>query len=415
MSSHQSPQSSAGRGPASSPFAGTDPTLYSPELARDTKHRRDNNSIATVVGRGKKAGVSIVFEKAKHLPTPPPHIQGSYVNEISEDAPDFVSRYQLVSQLPDGTNAGLDIEHELFSVQHQMKLVSTFLFFFFMTLLIVYKYACFSTCVPTYTRGVYLRYDDLREAAEGKDVLEQHGFTVEYVSGYQYALAKSQDTAQLNEFEGQIQLSVMIDANPEHAIWEYTQVDHCVMVVAIEQVCQAFGTVRGYHHVDTDNDKMTLTFRIEFHSVDAANRAVHSLNTDPVWGTNSEVSHPSFACLAAMLILFQKSFQWVTVSSVLWAGDRAVNSPHRTKPRVDDQGRFVGYRPATNPLTTQSYYRHPADQHNRVRRERILDGSDVRTTVMLRNIPNKMDWVRHTFPCSCSSANLAAVVPQSYP
>jgi hypothetical protein len=94
----------------------------------------------------------------------------------------------------------------------------------------------------------------------------------------------------------------------------------------------------------------------------------------------------------------QKSFQWVTMSPALWIGDRATNSPHRSKPRVDDQGRFVGYRPAVNALTGHPYYRHPADQHNRVRRERILDGSDVRTTIMLRNIPNKMDWVCLTSP-----------------
>jgi hypothetical protein len=125
MSSQHSPQSSAGRGPASSPFAGTNPTLYSPELARDSKHRRDNPSIATVVG-GRKKG--IVFEKAKHLPTPPPHIPGSYVNEISETDPNFISRYMLVTQLPDGASAGLDIEHELFAAQHQMKLVNVLLF-----------------------------------------------------------------------------------------------------------------------------------------------------------------------------------------------------------------------------------------------------------------------------------------------
>jgi hypothetical protein len=69
-----------------------------------------------------------------------------------------------------------------------------------------------------------------------------------------------------------------------------------------------------------------------------------------------------------------------------------MNSPHRTKPRVDDQGRFVGYRPSLANFNGPSQ-RHPTDQHNRVRRERILDGSDVRTTIMLRNIPNKMDWV----------------------
>ncbi|KAF2654717.1 hypothetical protein K491DRAFT_581158, partial [Lophiostoma macrostomum CBS 122681] len=30
---------------------------------------------------------------------------------------------------------------------------------------------------------------------------------------------------------------------------------------------------------------------------------------------------------------------------------------------------------------------------NRVRRDKVADGSDVRTTVMLRNIPNKLDWL----------------------
>ncbi|KAF2736952.1 hypothetical protein EJ04DRAFT_389527, partial [Polyplosphaeria fusca] len=32
--------------------------------------------------------------------------------------------------------------------------------------------------------------------------------------------------------------------------------------------------------------------------------------------------------------------------------------------------------------------------HNRVRRDRILDGSDVRTTIMIRNCPNRMDWLQ---------------------
>jgi hypothetical protein len=265
-----------------------------------------------------------------------------------------------------------------------------------LTLLTVNKYACFSSCVPVYSRGVYLRYDDLHDAAEGKDILEQHGFHVDYISGYQYALVKSQDTALLNEFEGQIQLSILIDANPEHAIWEFTETDYAAMTVAVEQVCLAFGPVRTLVHVETNNDKMLLVFRVEFFGVDAANRAVHSLIIDPIWGSNKEVSHPLLSCRDAMLTSAQKSFQWVTLNPALWTGDRAINSPHRVKPRVDDQGRFVGYRPAVNALTGHPYYRHPADQHNRVRRERILDGSDVRTTIMLRNIPNKMDWVCFT-------------------
>lgn len=58
---------------------------------------------------------------------PAPHIQGAFVNEMFEAERAYISRFQFVSQLPDGTDAGLDSEHELFSVQHQMKLVSIFL------------------------------------------------------------------------------------------------------------------------------------------------------------------------------------------------------------------------------------------------------------------------------------------------
>jgi hypothetical protein len=116
--SQQSPQSSSGRGPASSPYAGTDPTLYSPELSRNPRqgHRRQTTVIA--------AGKSIVEE---------PSVTDKYpfmkfANELAEEDLNFISRYQFVTQLPDGTNAGMDPEQELFRVQHQMKLASTFTF-----------------------------------------------------------------------------------------------------------------------------------------------------------------------------------------------------------------------------------------------------------------------------------------------
>lgn len=159
-------------------------------------------------------------------------------------------------------------------------------------MLTVCKYACFSNCVPFYARGVYLRFDDLREAAEAKDILEQHDFTIDYVTGYQFALAKTQDTAQLNEFEGQIQLSIMIEPNPEHAVWEFSEADYAELSVIVERICGVFGTLRNIIHVETIESKMLLTFRVEFHSVDAAHRASHSLRIDPIWGFSHEVCHP---------------------------------------------------------------------------------------------------------------------------
>lgn len=144
--------------------------------------------------------------------------------------------------------------------------------------------------MPVYTRGVHLRYDDLREAAEAKDILAQHGFGVDWITGYEFALAKSQDTAQLNEFEGQVKISVVIRPYTEQAAFEFTNADLAEVTEAVEITANVFGTVRGCVHIETYDTKMTLVFRVEFHSGDAATRAVQSLTVDPVWGINNAVS-----------------------------------------------------------------------------------------------------------------------------
>ncbi len=216
------------------------------------------------------------------------------------------------------------------------------------------------------------------------------------MSGYDFALAKSQDTAQLNEFEGQVQLPVVIVPTPEHARWEFTLVDLEDLTKNLETAVGIFGPVRNCIHIDTDEANMALIFRLEYHSVDAANRAVQSLRADSVWGVSNQVS-----CLLTrlhashVLTAFQNTFRWRIAGPTAWTGERALNSPHRTKPRIDDQGRFVDYRPAPDrvPIGVHVYHPHPHDQHNRVRRDHILHGTDVRTTIMLRNIPNKLDWV----------------------
>ncbi|EMD92027.1 hypothetical protein COCC4DRAFT_145458 [Bipolaris maydis ATCC 48331] len=365
--SHNSPQSSTAHGPSSSPYAGTDPTLYSPDMDRKTHlgHRRQITAIAAGKLPVKDAKDKPTIIKAD-LPLPAISADGAFTNELSEDDNGYVSRYQFISRLPDGTHAGLDSEHELFSVQHQMKL-----------------YACFLNAVPYYSRGVFIRYDDLRDAAEGKDILEQHEFTVDYVTPYDFAKAKAQDTASLKEFEGQIKLGIVIDPNPDQAVWEFSSEDLTEVSNFLKITAQAFGEVRNITHVDSLQDKMVIVYRIEFFSIDAAVRAVQSLRMDPVWGINRH-----------------KSFQWCTSDPALWSDEHVATSPNRPKPRLDAHGRIYGYRFAPNHQIPDqysdrrsSYHNHPHDQHNRVRRERILDGSDVRTTVMLRNIPNKLDWM----------------------
>jgi hypothetical protein len=129
--SQQSPQSSSGRGPASSPYAGTDPTLYSPELARNPRqgHRRQTTVIAAGNPIVEEPSVTDKYPFMKsNLPLADHYVEGAFANELAEENLNFISRYQFVTQLPDGTNAGMDPEQELFRVQHQMKLVSTFTF-----------------------------------------------------------------------------------------------------------------------------------------------------------------------------------------------------------------------------------------------------------------------------------------------
>lgn len=257
------------------------------------------------------------------------------------------------------------------------------------------QYACFANSVPVFARGVYLRFDDLHDAAEAKDILEQHDFLVNYVSGYDFAIAKTQETAQLNEFEGQLKLTVLIEPHPGQSAWVLLMDDLDMITKSVELTAGVFGVVRNCVHVDSVDDKLLLDFRIEFHSIDAANRAVQSLRIDPVWSLGNDVSNLTSSFVFGILTPLQKSFKWYTASASHWTGERALASPQRIKPRIDDQGRIVGYRPAADQFPGVNAYRHPHDQHNRVRRERILDGGDVRTTIMLRNIPNKLDWVCH--------------------
>jgi hypothetical protein len=217
---------------------------------------------------------------------------------------------------------------------------------------------------------------------------------------YDYARAQDKDLGKVKEFEGQIYLPISIKANPEHAVWEFTSDDFANITKNVELIAKEFGPVRNIVHTDTMDDTMHLGFRVEFDSIDAAHRAVQSLRLESLFGYGSDVSN-SPPLLCNLLTLLQNSYIWTTVDKEVggWAGESLL-SPPRYLPRIDAHGRyFPGYN--TSPTRRPYFDRqssHPHDQHNRVRRERILDGSDVRTTVMLRNIPAALDWVS-LLPC----------------
>ena len=52
------------------------------------------------------------------LPAPAVSSNVGFANELSEDDNGFVSRYMFISQLPDGTPAGMDRDHEFFIIQN---------------------------------------------------------------------------------------------------------------------------------------------------------------------------------------------------------------------------------------------------------------------------------------------------------
>jgi hypothetical protein len=110
---------------------------------------------------------------------------------------------------------------------------------------------------------------------------------------YDYARAQDKDLGKVKEFEGQIYLPVLIEANPDHAIWEFTSEDLAGIIKNVETIAKAFGAVRHVVHIDTLEDKMQLIFRIEFDSINAAHRSIQSLRLDPVYELQADVSTPS--------------------------------------------------------------------------------------------------------------------------
>ncbi|KAL1608332.1 hypothetical protein SLS60_003273 [Paraconiothyrium brasiliense] len=358
---HTPPPSSSTRGPSSSPFAGTDPTLYTPEAVRKGGRSAAQESKAN----GKKPIVEV--PSIRHTPyhglVPQPHQLPVFVNEIDAASRDFISRYVLVQLIPDGNRdieAGTDHETELAKVEEKMK-----------------EYAVFDMCVPIYSRGVYLRFDNLQDAGAGKLILEQHLFRCCYVDNYTFAIAKSQDTAAIDEFEGQIRVEVHAAPIVDGLQLLFTLNDLKGMHDDLEAALSRFGPIRDFVHASTDQGSMVFTFRFEFYSVEVANRARASLLEHPL---NRMDQHGLWS--------------WNVFRAENWIGPRPPNSPHRRLPRIDDKGRFMEFRhaPIVNPPSFS-----PRDEddysHNKVNRQRIVQGLDVRTTIMLRNIPNKLDWM----------------------
>jgi hypothetical protein len=362
--------------------------MYSPEMAR-------NGQSAVAAGKQKALETVTINDTVYDGLHPRPHDLGFFIDELDATQPHFVSRFVFVERAPHGTAAGTDPELEQHEVQIIMKLVRI-VFSIHDTSLTSKQYMCFDKAVPVYSRGVCLRFDSLMDACEAVELLRAQQFIVSFKDTYDFALAKSQDTASINEFEGQAMIVVAVESSEIGAPLDFDFNGLQCLCHSLERMMNCFGRVRTYAHYKTTESaiQLLLFFRFEFQSAEAATRAVASLKIDPMSGMDQQVSPPIHSSLCS-LTFDQTTVQWTTVDAAAWNGQRAPNSPHRSKPPVDDRGRHTGYVHASIP--DLSARRRAPDNHNRVRKGPILDGTDVRTTIMLRNIPNKLDWVYDPF------------------
>lgn len=221
--------------------------------------------------------------------------------------------------------------------------------------------------LETQTKGdIYVRFDSINDAIKAKTIFGKHGLPASFVAQHQFANAKFQDLSSVNDFEGQVKLTVSTDPFSTPARLALT-------ANYARNMCEMFGNVRQLE-VITDHDP--VVFRVAFDSIDAANRAVQ------VFGIKTVCALPNVSPPCSHPELVLTTFEDAIGSFLMEPWTVNGSSPAIALPIVHAEN-----------TTMMTARRHPNDQHNRVRRERIVDGSDIRTTVMLRNIPNKMDWV----------------------
>lgn len=225
--------------------------------------------------------------------------------------------------------------------------------------------------------------------------MEQHLFRCVYVDNYQFALAKSQDTAAIDEFEGQLRIDVSATSVVPGMNVQFTLNDLRLMHDDLEAALTRFGSVRDFVNVSVDEHNLRFVFRFEFYSVEVANRARASLRDQEMTRQCDNVSLIDPSPLPFHTNNVQGLWAWTITNADNWTGPRPPNSPHRRFPRVDDKGRFMDFQHAEVKSAPAFPPEKAADKnHNRVIYEKIKEGIDVRTTIMLRNIPNKLDWVR---------------------
>lgn len=119
---------------------------------------------------------------------------------------------------------------------------------------------------------------------EAKKVFRKYGFAASFVSQHQYANAKFQDLSSVNEFEGHVKMTVSTDpfSTPARLALTASYARH---------MCEMFGSVRELEAI-TEQDP--VVFRVEFNSVDAANRAMQVFQSKTVCLLSNVSPSPCF-------------------------------------------------------------------------------------------------------------------------
>lgn len=134
---------------------------------------------------------------------------------------------------------------------------------------------------------MHIRFDGLDSACNAKLLLKCLNYRVEHISAYDYAVAKSQDTIAVDDYEGQVLLCCMVQ--PFQAMSQHGALQ--LLGDAVYRLATKYGVVRNMAYVDTIFPLQLIRFRIEFMSIDAANRMIASLEDEPlVSGSSNGVS-----------------------------------------------------------------------------------------------------------------------------
>ncbi|KAF2012689.1 hypothetical protein BU24DRAFT_484416 [Aaosphaeria arxii CBS 175.79] len=201
---------------------------------------------------------------------------------------------------------------------------------------------------------VWIYFDDTRAARQAYMYLRQLQFEVRYALQSVYAQAAKQDVLAIDRNEGQIALKMLT-----RSVQVFN--NDSLLADIVKTTCSHIGEVRLVRQLrkSQHSNGFTFTYRVEFFSVLDANRAVTLLKD-----RNPLAEHNSNA----------RAYPWETVRVERYSGVEVDTS----------------IRP---PLRGKQYIYRSRDAHNRVYVTRVLAGLDVRSTLMLRNIPNEMNWM----------------------